>query len=433
MISDTETTSGESLAAEAERLAALQSYAILDTLPEERFDRLTRLVSRELNVPISAVSLVDSHRQWFKSAVGLDATETPRDIAFCDHAIRSDDVLVVEDATLDTRFLCNPLVTCAPNIRFYAGAPLTTEAGFRLGTLCAIDSQPRKLSERERLLLQDLASIAVDELELGISHARQREHAEEMIELNERVLRANEQLKQFAFVASHDLQEPIRMVSAYSALIMDRYADRLDDDGNEFLGFVRDGADRMSQLVEDLLRYARATSRSGKPAPTETAAVFDQALHNLALAIQESGAKITREDLPIVKADPTLVSQLFTNLLANAIKFSGDSAPRVHVTAQAQGDSWRFEFRDWGIGVPADKAQRIFEPFQRLHSRKEYEGTGLGLSVCQSIVAAHGGSIEVTAAPERGSVFAFTLPANTTSALPHPDDRPLSSHDSDGG
>ena len=151
---------------EAERLRALRDYDILDTAPEERFDRITRILSRTLNIPIALVSLVDAERQWFKSQVGLGASETPREVAFCAHAICEEDVMVVEDATLDQRFSANPLVTGDPDIRFYAGAPLRTESGLNMGTLCAIDRKPRTLSPDETALLTDLAALVVDEMEM---------------------------------------------------------------------------------------------------------------------------------------------------------------------------------------------------------------------------------------------------------------------------
>jgi PAS domain S-box-containing protein len=223
--------------------------------------------------------------------------------------------------------------------------------------------------------------------------------------------RSNRDLEQFAYVASHDLQEPLRMVASYCQLLQRRYKGRLDADGGDFLGFAVDGATRMQGLISDLLTYARVDSRGRPLRPTACGDAVDRAVANLKLAIEESGAAITRDELPTVRADETQLAQLFQNLIGNALKFRGAEPPRIHVSAGRDGSEWVLGVRDNGIGIEPQFFERIFVIFQRLHGRGEYPGTGIGLALCKKIVERHGGRIWVESQPGQGSAFFFTLPA----------------------
>jgi PAS domain S-box-containing protein len=229
----------------------------------------------------------------------------------------------------------------------------------------------------------------------------------------EELARSNEDLQQFAYVASHDLQEPLRMVASYTQLLARRYSDRLDDDAREFIEYAVDGATRMQGLINDLLHYSRVGTRgvSFETMPLESA--LDRAYRNLQTAIEESGAVVTHDPLPRVYADPSQAAQLFQNLIGNAIKFAQPGVPpRVHISAGLAGDEWLISVADNGIGIDPAYASRIFVIFQRLHTKTEYPGTGIGLSICKKIVNRHGGNIWVDQGAEGGSVFRFTLPAN---------------------
>lgn len=222
--------------------------------------------------------------------------------------------------------------------------------------------------------------------------------------------RSNAELEQFAYIASHDLQEPLRMVSSYVQLLERRYRGRLDDDADAFIGFAAEGAERMRSLINDLLLYSRV-GRQGKPfSATECEDVLAMALDNLQVAVRESGAAITHDELPTVRADPSQLVQLFQNLVGNAIKFHGSQTPRVHISARHDGDEWVFSVRDSGMGIAPEYHERIFRVFQRLHSRAEYPGTGIGLSLCRRIVERHGGRIWVESEPGAGATFLFTMP-----------------------
>jgi PAS domain S-box-containing protein len=223
--------------------------------------------------------------------------------------------------------------------------------------------------------------------------------------------RSNAELEQFVYVASHDLQEPLRMVASFTQLLAKRYKGRFDADADEFIGYVVDGASRMQRLIDDLLTFSRVGRSGQSAAPTDSAAVFQAACANLRTAIQESRAVVTSDALPAVMADEMQLVQLFQNLIGNAIKFRGDRPVHVHVGAERQESDWLFWVRDNGIGIEPQYAERIFTIFQRLHGGSEYSGTGIGLAICKKIVERHGGRIWVTSEPEQGSTFYFTLPA----------------------
>jgi PAS domain S-box-containing protein len=221
--------------------------------------------------------------------------------------------------------------------------------------------------------------------------------------------RSNKDLEQFAYVASHDLQEPLRMVSSYTQLLAQHYEGRLDEKAKKFMDYAVDGAFRMQRLINDLLTYSRVGTR-GKPLETtDTHALLGEAIINLAAQIEEKRAIITNDDLPTVLADTSQLMQVFQNLISNAIKFLGENVPHIHVSAQDKGREWVFSVRDNGIGIEKQYAERVFIIFQRLHTRQEYPGTGIGLAVCKKIVERHGGRIWFDSEPGRGSTFFFTI------------------------
>jgi signal transduction histidine kinase len=269
----------------------------------------------------------------------------------------------------------------------------------------AHDHLEKRVEERTSALQE-----AIQSLQKEISERKRAEEA--LKEKTEELARSNRDLEQFAYVASHDLQEPLRMVTSYVQLLARRYKGKLDSDADEFIGFAEGGAIRMWKLTNDLLTYSRVGTRSKQLEPTDCETVLNQSLNNLKVAIEENGAVVTHDPLPTVMADNPQLVQLFQNLIGNAIKFRGKEPPRVHVSAGRNGNGWTFSVRDNGIGIAPEYAERIFIIFQRLHGREEYPGTGIGLAICQKIVERHGGRIWVESQVGKGATFHFTLPAS---------------------
>ena len=238
----------------------------------------------------------------------------------------------------------------------------------------------------------------------------QRKHQEtELAHKTRELAQSNAELQQFAYVASHDLQEPLRMVASYTRLLGKRYQGKLDQDADEFIGYAVDGATRMQRLIRDLLEYSRVGSENKSFERTDCEVVLRQVLDNLSASVRERRAEVTHDPLPTVHANPTHLTQVFQNLIGNALKFQGDAPAKIHVGAKTVPDGWEFSIRDNGVGIPADQLGRIFSIFQRLHGQSEYPGTGIGLAICKRIVEKYGGSIRVESELGKGSIFYFTL------------------------
>lgn len=273
----------------------------------------------------------------------------------------------------------NRLIWTVGGIGLLLMAPLT---GFGIWTSWKIDRERRGLVEARQALERSVAELA----------------------------RSNAELQQFAFVASHDLQEPLRMVASYTQLLAKRYKGKLDADADEFIGYAVDGANRMRQLIQDLLAYSRVNAEEESFEPTSVEAIVDAALRNVQGAIEESQAMVTRDPLSTVRGNEKQLLQLFQNLLSNALKFRGEQSPCVHVSAKRHDHEWLFSVRDNGIGIDPQYADRIFIVFQRLHTIAEYPGTGIGLAICKKIVERHGGRMWVESQLGKGATFYFTIP-----------------------
>ena len=275
----------------------------------------------------------------------------------------------------------------------------------------------RSFNDREITLAQMLASQAAT----AIENAKLYEQAQQEIAVREQAERAleryaaelersNQELQQFAYVASHDLHEPLRMVTSYLQLLEQRYKGKLDANADDFIHFAVDGANRMRELIQGLLAYSRVETQGTPLRAVDSEAVLEQVQKNLQIAIAENKALVTHDPLPTVTADAIQLSQVFQNLISNAVKFRGDRQPEIHVGVENNHTAWRFSVRDNGIGIESEYTERIFVIFQRLHTRHEYPGTGIGLAVCKRIVERHGGRIWVESEAGQGSTFYFTIP-----------------------
>jgi signal transduction histidine kinase len=249
---------------------------------------------------------------------------------------------------------------------------------------------------------------ALEETRLRQERARAQEQLAQKVE---ELARSNCDLEQFAYVASHDLQEPLRMVAAYTQLLAERYRGKLDETADRYIGYAVEGATRMQALLEDLLAFSRVGRNGFMRKPIDANVAIDEAQRNLMIAIKEQGVTVTRGTLPTIVADRVHLVQLFQNLIGNAIKFRGQDAPRITVAAEKQGEDWAFSVSDNGIGIAPEHRDFIFKMFQRLHTRAEYPGNGVGLAICKKIVERHGGRIWVESELGYGSTFRFTFPA----------------------
>jgi len=259
------------------------------------------------------------------------------------------------------------------------------------------------------ILVRDAAGQTTGMRSALLDITERKRLAEDLERHAERLARSNAELERFAFVASHDLQEPLRMVASFTQLLAKRYSGRLDETADRYIDFAVDGARRMQQLIVDLLAYSRVNSRELDLRRIECEAVVQTALQNLSEAIDESGAAIRRDPLPVLTADAAQLGQLFQNLIGNAIKFRGSAPLRIHIAATDNGPDWLFSVQDNGIGIDPRHTDRIFQVFQRLHTREQYPGTGIGLAVCQKVAERHGGRIWVESEPGVGSTFRFTI------------------------
>lgn len=418
---------------ESARLRALLRYAILDTPAEQAFDGLTQLASQICGAPIALVSLVDEHRQWFKSRVGLDAPETPRELAFCAHAILQDQVFQVPDALSDPRFADNPLVVGHPDIRFYAGAPLVTSDGFKLGTLCVIDRVPRNLSSQQLTALRILGNQVIAQMELRHTAATLARgmidlevartpntagHLEELV-WHDR----GERERAFLAHATHDLRTPLNAIVGFSQLLAEE-ADVPDDERRDIAGQISRAAEYMLRLVNDILDVASIDSGTVSISPQlhtyeALARPVLETIHSLAAA---GGNRISFDlagPRATVLGDLTQIQKILFNLLSNACKYTRDGT--IRLTIADEGDRWtRIEVADTGVGLSNEQRRRLFRPFAKVQKAQaqNQEGTGLGLHITRGLCERMGGAVTVHATPGIGATFLVWLPAGLSTASP---------------
>lgn len=391
---------------EESRLQKLLSYDILDTPPEEPFERITRIAAETMGAPIAAVSLIDRDRQWMKSRRGLDACETPRDLAFCAHAILSDHVLVVEDATQDLRFSGNPLVTGGPALRFYAGAPLRTPDGFNLGTLCVIDRRPRTLAPSHRQLLEDLAHLTVDEMELRIALQTAMKEAAEQTKL---MMVKDE----FVSVVTHELRTPLTSIRGALGMLNAGVLGALPEKAVQAVTIAHRNAIILSQLVDDILDMQKL--QAGKLAfsfePVETGPLLTETCEDVSgfATDRQVTVETAIEASPVITCDPRRLRQALGNLLSNAIKFSPAGAT-VRAQLTRTRDTVRYSISDSGSGIPDDFRPHIFQKFTQAQGTSRPKGTGLGLAITKAIVDALDGTIHFESATAKGTIFHIELP-----------------------
>ena len=288
-----------------------------------------------------------------------------------------------------------------------------------LNILDDFNAEKLRLENTQRAVLNILDDLNQSSEEVkkarDVLEVRVTERTAELKQRTEELAMSNAELEQFAYIASHDLQEPLRMVSSYVQLLERRYKGKLDQDADEFISFASEGAIRMQRLINDLLTFSRVGTRGKSFEEVNLETVLAQALENLLLTINETNAVIAHDPLPLVYGDNGQLTQVFQNLIDNAVKFNREEPPRVHISARLEGSDCICSVQDNGIGIPPEYLNRLFLLFQRLHTRKEYPGTGLGLAICKRIIERHGGKIWVESVPDEGSIFYFKIPTTQRS------------------
>ena len=393
---------------EQARIQALLQYEILDTEAESVYDDFVKLASYICQTPIALISLVDPTRQWFKATVGCSASETSRDVAFCAHAIHQSDVFVVPDTLTDSRFVDNPLVTGDPHIRFYAGAPLITPAGLAIGTLCAIDREPRILSPEQITALQTLARQVVSQLELR----RLTKELQQVLESKNKLFH----------ILSHDLRSPFNGILAFSQALADEAETLSREEIQDFSQTVLNSAEQFMHLIDNLLQCTRFELGSLEYQPNTV--TIDSVVGNVLTLLKGNAAQkkvnLVCETNPATEvfADSTMLHSIFQNLIGNAIKFTPSNG-RVTVRAADQGSMIQVSVIDSGVGVPPEKLAHLFELMagRSTDGTAGEKGTGLGLLLCKDLVEKHGGQLWVDSVVGQGTSFHLTLPKAHSTVL----------------
>lgn len=382
---------------EAERLEVLKKYQILDTEAEKQFDDLTELASYICGTPISLMSLIDAERQWFKSKMGLDVSETHRDPAFCAHVILDNEVMVVNDATKDERFYDNPFVTGPLHLRFYAGAPLIDKSGHRLGSFCVIDSKPRELSPEQIDALKKLSAIAVAQMELRLELKQQIER-EALVKRNSLQMMQSAKMSTLGEMASgvaHEINNPLAIIQG-KVFLMKRLLDSPEANKQKLfdgLERIETTADRIGKIVKGLLNFSRDTNGMDKEKMNLQKVVQEAlVLCEERLRLNDISLRITDIENVELQCVPVQLSQAILNLINNAYdSVHGTPEAWVELTAKSIGDDIVISITDSGPGIPDDIAEKIMNPF--FSTKDMGKGTGLGLSIAKGLVEGHGGEL----------------------------------------
>jgi signal transduction histidine kinase len=389
---------------EKERLAALESYSILDTLPELDYDNLTAIAAEICGTPISLVSLLDSERQWFKSRYGLDAPETPKELAFCAHAINDqNEVFIVQDSRTDERFHDNPLVTGEPRVIFYAGIPLNTPEGLPLGTLCVIDHKPKLLSQSQLNSLKALSQQVMNLLQLRKTNMHLKKT---LLDLEEK----NDELERFAYIAAHDLKSPLNNISTTTEVFSEKYNTMLDEDGRMLIGFIRKAASQLKGLVDGLLAYSKSDSILKEKGSKINLKSLGDDIHGL-FAYDSSVTINILSELEHITTNRTAIDQILINLVGNAIKYNDKEITEIKIDVVEHNEDYTFRVVDNGPGIPDGDQLKIFQIFKVLAPKDRFgeSGNGIGLATVKRITEKMGGTISIESDKGEGCRFTFSL------------------------
>ncbi|MDP9081455.1 MAG: GAF domain-containing sensor histidine kinase [Bacteroidota bacterium] len=389
---------------EVERLAALQSYNIFDTAEEKDFDAIASLASAICGVPIALITFIDEKRQWFKSHHGTDFTENVREFSFCTHVIASgDEIMIIEDAAIDERFVDNPMVTGPTSVTFYAGVPLVNEDGFALGTLCVIDQETQKLTDTQTEALKTLGRQIVDKLEL-------RRKVAYLEKANQELLNSNVLIQKFASMAAHDIKNPLSSILLTSQALKIRQ-EKLEDEGCLRLVNLNIAATKnLLELVEEMLAYSKSPSLLlAKKQEFNLNSLIQKVISML--AVPENVEIILPEEKQMIYFSMIAFEQILINLLSNAIRYNNKEKCIINIRFKQDDDFYRLEVEDNGMGIPEQYHDKIFGNNFTLKITDRYnkKGSGIGLSTIKDLLNVLNGNIYVKSVPGEGATFFISI------------------------
>lgn len=391
---------------ESQRIAALRSLNILDTLPEQEYDQITKLVASICDTPIALISLLDEDRQWFKSKVGVDHCETDKKYSFCNYAIHSEDELMeVSDAREDERFKKNPLVEGETQVVFYAGVPLRNKDGYALGTLCVIDYQPRTLSQKQKEGLMFLANQVIKLFEL---HSINRGLKKTQKQLKEK----NAQLRNFAGVVSHDMKMPLANMIVTIDVLKAKYKESLDSAGFEYLNSLKKSSFQLSDYITNILTHYESDSITSNKKSLKEFDVYTLVEDIIEMLDIGDDCVITfPEENTDIFTNRVALEQILLNLIGNSLKYNDKPKIEIDIDFKKEPNFYRFFVKDNGIGIPKDKQKEIFNLFSIVaeNDRKGNKGNGIGLSTVKKMIHNLGGKISVNSIEGKETTFEFTI------------------------
>ncbi|HHP7242208.1 MAG TPA: ATP-binding protein [Cyclobacteriaceae bacterium] len=388
---------------EIERLKAIESYNILDTMSDNDYDNITTLASQICEAPISLISLIDNKRQWFKSHYGLTINETPKEYSFCAHAIKEDDFFVVGDARKDARFYDNPLVTGYPHIVFYAAVPLINANGYTLGTLCVIDKEPRELTESQKQSLEVLAHQTMKLLELRKSTYKLRL-------LNNRLEEKNKILERFAQATAVDINSPLKMINMTYKKFIAEYGSILDDDAKILLKKIQASSEKLSQQVEGLMDYSKLDSIDPINKTNFPVSDLVKDLSTIYPLVDDYQIDFLI-NISDIHANHTLLRKILMELISNAIRHNDKVYAHIEVGGNEEDRFYEFFVSDNGPGIDEEELNQVFDMYKVFNPVGRYgeTGIGIGLTNVRRIVKDLGGNIQIESEKEEGTIVTFTL------------------------
>ncbi|MES2574808.1 MAG: ATP-binding protein [Bacteroidota bacterium] len=389
---------------EEKRIKALESYCILDTLPEADFDNLAILAAEICDTPISLVTFIDEKRQWYKSRLGIDAHEIDRDYTFCGHVINlTDDIYIIPDSRLDERFFDNPAVTGDLKVVFYAGVPLMTEKGMPIGTLCVVDQKPRELTLNQIKSLKALSNQTMKLLELRLNKI-ELERAMEKLEGK------NVELEKFAHIAAHDLKSPLANISGLTDFFVENYGIAIDTDGQEILHLIQTSSAKLRSMIDSLLEYSKSDQKLKENRKEVNLKVLGDELSNL-FTFQNNCSITLKSNVSSILINKTAIEQILINLVANAIKYNDKEIAEIEIEVIEEEAFYSISVKDNGVGISKEHHEKIFGIFEVLAVKDRFgeNGNGIGLATVKKIVESLEGTIYVESEPGEGSKFIFTI------------------------